>query len=70
MASVEWRAGASGSRTERTGYANVPAQPIRELADHRTPAVRRWARRMVGELQRRIENARDEDAEFDVEWGN
>lgn len=51
-------------------YYEQFTEPIRELTDHRTPAVRRWARRMTRVLQSKIEDARDEDAEFDVEWGN
>ena len=50
------------------GYYEQYVEPIRELTAHRIPTVRRWARRMVGVLRDRIEDARDEDAEHDAKW--
>ncbi len=50
------------------GYYEQYVEPIHELTAHRIPTVRRWARRMVGVLRDRIEDAHDEDAEHDAKW--
>ena len=51
-----------------TDYYQRFLDPLDALAGHSIAAVRRWAVRMTGELQARIQSARDHDAELDVEW--
>ena len=51
-----------------TDYYERYVEPIGGLTAHRIPAVRRWAQHMTGVLRSRIAEARDKEAEHDVEW--
>ena len=51
-----------------TGYYQQFLGPLDALVGHSIASVRHWAARMTRELRIRIENARDDDAELDVEW--
>ena len=50
-----------------TGYYDQYVNPLSALADHKMPAVQRWAKRLIRRLQGMIERARDQDAERDAE---
>ena len=51
-----------------TRYYDQYINPLSALTDHKIPAVQRWAKRLIRQLQARIEHARDQDAEEDTEW--
>ena len=57
MHSYSW----SGSMT--TYYAMYKG-PLKSLLDHKTPAVRRWARKALDEIERSIDRERNHDAEW------
>jgi hypothetical protein len=57
--------GWSGSRT--TYYA-LYDQPLRGLDSHPIPQVRRWARKMLGALQQKIEAVSEQEDEDKAHW--
>ena len=53
-----------------TRYYDQYIKPLSALTDHQFPAVRHWTKRLISQLQARIEQAREQDAEEDAECEN
>lgn len=55
--------GWSGSEAN---YLQIYTEPVGQLRDHQSPAVRKWARQTLRDLEAMIEGARIRDAEYDA----
>lgn len=53
----------------RSNYYALYEEPLRNLENHPSGAVRRWAKRVWLNFSKQIDSVCDEDAERDAEWG-
>jgi hypothetical protein len=53
----------------RTSYYRLYEQPLHTLETHPIGAVRRWAKKMLASLSRKIDAAHNEDEERNASWG-
>ena len=58
-----YNGGWSGSEAN---YRQLYTEPVGQLRDHQSPAVRKWARQTLRDLEAMIEGARIKDAEYDA----